>query len=187
MNIINRDLNQLLIVSITPYFIDKELLWFTENLQQMLDAKHSQSFFENNIIFLQKDHSFQFSQFLRKLDEMGYERVFKVSEPGEFSQRGGIIDVFPINLKNAVRLDFLGNEVDGIKVLDIKIEDEKKSKEVLKKKLKSQKLFSELKGLKPGDYLVHLDHGIARFAGIENFQFSVSNFHSNQKIEAPGK
>lgn len=169
MNTTNKETNQLLIVGITPYFLDKEIFWFEENLQKMIDARDSQPFFENNIIFLQKDHSFQFSQFIRKLDEMGYERVFKVSDPGEFSQHGGIIDVFPINLTNAVRLDFLGNEVDAIKILDIKIEDIEKSKKVLQKKLKSQKLFSELKGLKAGDYLVHLDHGIGKFIGIEKF------------------
>ena len=168
-------LNQLLIVGITPYFLDKEFFWFEENLQEILRARHSQSFFEDNIIFLEKRpterHIYQLSQFLRKLDEMGYERVFRVADPGEFSQRGGIIDVFPINAKNAVRLDFLGNEIDSIKILtEIKVDDEEKSKNVLKKRLKSQKLFSELKGLKPGDYLVHLDHGIGQFVGIEEFQ-----------------
>ena len=175
MSTTNKYLTQLLIVGVTPYFIDKEFLWFEENLQKVLEARHSQNFFEDNVIFLEKDHSFQFSQFLRKLDEMGYERVFKVSDPGEFSQRGGIVDVFPINTENAIRLDFLGNEVDSISLLDLKIENEEKSKEVLRKKLKSQKVFSELKGLKPGDYLVHLDHGIAKFSGFEKFQLESEN------------
>lgn len=163
-------LSQLLIVGITPYFLEKQAFWFEENLQKVLDARSTQNFFEDNIFFLEKDHSYQFSQFLRKIDEMGYERVFKVSDPGEFSQKGGIIDIFPINTTNAVRLDFLGNEVDSITLLDIKIEDEKKYKDILEKRLKSQKLFSELKGIKPGDYLVHLDHGIGKFIGIEKFQ-----------------
>lgn len=176
-------LSQLLIVGITPYFLEKEGIWFTENLQQILDSRHSQSFFEDNVIFLEKDHSYQFSQFLRKLDEMGYERVFKVSEPGEFSQRGGIVDVFPINTTNAVRVDFLGNEVDSISLMDIKIGDEKKAKDVLKKKLKSQKIFSELKGLKPGDYLVHLDHGIGKFIGIEKFQVAVAESQEYYVLE----
>ena len=171
MNKINNNTNPSLIVGITPYFLDKEFLWFGENLQKVLDARSSQSFFEDNVIFLEKDHSINFSNFLRKLDEMGYERVFKVSDPGEFSQKGGIIDVFPINTQHAVRLDFLGNEVDEIKILDLKIDDEKKSKEILKNRLKSQKVFSDIKGLKPGDYLVHLDHGIGKFTGIEKFEF----------------
>jgi transcription-repair coupling factor (superfamily II helicase) len=177
------NLDKLLIVGITPYFLEKQGFWFEENLEEILNARGTQNFFEDNIIFLEKDHSINFSQFLRKLDEMGYERVFKVSDPGEFSQRGGIIDVFPINIKNAVRLDFLGNEVDEIKILDVEITDEKKAREILKNKLKSQKLFSELKGLKPGDYLVHLDHGIGKFTGIEKFQTAIEQSQDYYVLE----
>ena len=184
MNTTTKEANQLLIVGITPYFLEKEAFWFEENLQQILDARHTQNFFEDNIIYLQKGSTYQFSQFLRKVDEMGYERVFKVTDPGEFAQHGGIIDIFPVNSISAVRLDFLGNEIDSIKILSAQgagVQDRsasgvrpasgwEKSREILKKRLKSQKLYSDLKGLKPGDYLVHLDHGIGQFIGIEKFQ-----------------
>ena len=156
-------------MSITPYFLEKEAVWFEENLEKVLRAGKTQSFFYDNTAFLEKGRNYNFSQFLRKLDEMGYERVFVVREPGEFSQRGGIVDIFPINAMQSVRLDFLGNKLEIIELLDIKIDDEKKYKEILKKRLKSQKIFSDLKNLKPGDYLVHLDHGIARYCGIEKF------------------
>ncbi|OGZ77007.1 MAG: hypothetical protein A3G45_00675 [Candidatus Staskawiczbacteria bacterium RIFCSPLOWO2_12_FULL_37_15] len=156
-------------MSITPYFLEKEAVWFEENLEKVLRAGKTQSFFYDNTAFLEKGKNYNFSQFLRKLDEMGYERVFVVREPGEFSQRGGIVDIFPINAMQSVRLDFLGNKLEIIELLDIKIDDEKKYKEILKKRLKSQKIFSDLKNLKPGDYLVHLDHGIARYCGIEKF------------------
>jgi len=89
---------------------------------------------------------------------MGYEKVLQIEAPGEFSQRGGIVDVFPINSNYALRLEFLGNEIENIERLPIEIEDENKVKEALKKKLKSQKLFSDLRGLKVDEYLVHLDH-----------------------------
>jgi transcription-repair coupling factor (superfamily II helicase) len=172
MNTISSTANQILIVSIAPYFLEKGNFWFDENLEDLLKARHTQSFFEDNLIFLEKDQNYNLSQFIRKLDEMGYEKVFQVSEPGEFSQRGGIVDVFPINSKNAVRLDFLGNQVESIKVLEISVENEDKFKEILKNRLKSQKLFSDLKGLKPNDHLVHLDHGIGKFLGIEKFQIA---------------
>jgi len=172
MNIIN-SLNHVLVVSITPYFLEKEGSWFEENLKKILEARHLQSFFQDNILFLEKDNDYNFSEVLRKIDEMGYEKVFKVTDSGEFSQRGGVIDVFPINSSNAVRLDFLGNTIENIKILDdVKIEDEKKSKNLLKKKLKSQKLFSDLKGLKPGGYLVHLDHGVGKFIEIQEFKLT---------------
>ena len=190
MNTTNNSINKILIVSITPYFLEKEVFWFKENLEKVLQASETQSFFQDNTVFLENGQNYNFSQFLRKLDEMGYEKVFKVRDPGEFSQRGGIVDVFPINpvkgneddeliqanqtanevnLIRAVRFDFLGNTVESIKLLDIKINAEKKFREILQKRLKSQKIFSDLKGLKQGDYLVHLDHGIAKFLGIEKF------------------
>ncbi len=156
-------IDKVLICSITPYFLEKGNFWFEKNLQKIIEARKIQSFFEDNTFYCQKKQNYNFSQFLRKLDEMGYEKVLRVSEPGEFSQKGGIIDVFPINLNQAIRFDFFGNKIEEILQLPIKIEDEKKSKEILKKKLKRQLLFSDLKGLKPGDYLVHLDHGIGTY------------------------
>src|SRR3989344_5223041 len=126
-----KDLNQLLIASIAPYFLEKGSFWIQENTQELLNASKTQSFFEDNIIFIEQNQSYNFSGFLRKLDEMGYERVFKVSEPGEFSQKGGIVDVFPINMNSSARIDFLGNKLDAIILLDIKISDEKKSKNIL--------------------------------------------------------
>jgi len=163
-------LHKILIVSITPYFLEKNNVWFGQNINKILEARKTQSFFEDNTLYLTKNQSYNFSQFLRKLDEMGYEKVLRVSEPGEFSQRGGIIDVFPINSIFALRFEFLGNRIESIERLSVEIEDEKTAKDILKRKLKSQKLFSDLKGLKPGDYLVHLDHGI----GIYNQQLTIN-------------
>lgn len=157
-----------LIVAITPYFLEKQVFWFCENLQEILNSAKTQQFFQDNTVFLETGKSRDLMQLLRKLDEMGYEKVFKISDPGEFSQKGGIIEIFPINTLNALRLDFLGNKIETIRVLDIKIDNEQKSKELLTKKLKSQKLFSDLKNVKPGDYLVHLDHGVGKFTGIES-------------------
>ncbi len=166
MNLSRVTVEKTLIVSITPYFLEKDFFWFEKNLKKILEARKTQSFFEDNTLYLERNQNYNFSQFLRKLDEMGYEKVLQVSEPGEFSQRGGVVDVFPINLDSAIRFEFFGNRIENIEELPIKIEDERKSKEILKKKLKSQKLFSDLKGLKSGDYLVHLDHGIGRFIDI---------------------
>ena len=161
--------NSVVIAGITPYFLKRGNFWFKKNLKKILEAKKTSSFFEKNIIFIEKDQRYNFSQFLRKLDEMGYEKVYRVSEIGEFAQRGGIIDVFPINLTEAIRIEFLGNNIENIEKLPVGIKDEKAAKEVLKKKLKSQELFSDLKNIKSGDYLVHLDHGIGRFLERKSF------------------
>ena len=165
MDLSRVSIDKVLICSITPYFLERGNFWFQQNLNKILEARRTQSFFEDNTLYLGKSQNYNFSQFLRRLDEMGYEKVYQVSEPGEFSQRGGIIDVFPVNLNYAFRFEFLGNKIENIEQLAVEIKDEKTAKEILKKKLKSQKLFSDLKGLKPGDYLVHLDHGVGVYRG----------------------
>ncbi len=113
--------DKVLICSITPYFLEKGSLWFEENLNKILEARKTQTFFEDNTLYLTRHLKANLSQILRKLDEMGYEKVLEVTQPGEFSQRGGIIDVFPINLNYAVRFEFLGNEIENIERLPIEI------------------------------------------------------------------
>lgn len=164
-----------LICSITPYFLEKGFVWFEENLKKIMAARKTQSFFQENTVSLEKDQNYNLSELLRKIDEMGYEKVLEVREPGEFSQRGGIIDIFPINSSRAFRLDFLGNRIEEVFQLPIEIQNEENAKEILKKKLKSQKLFSDLKNLKTGDYLVHLDHGIGKYIGYHNFYDRAKN------------
>ena len=177
-------IDKVLIVGVTPYFLERGNLWVEQNIKQILVARKTQSFFEDNIIFLEKNKDFYLSQFLRKLDEMGYKKVQTISEPGEFSRRGGIIDVFPINSNFALRIEFYGNQIENIEKLPIEITDEKETKERIKKKLKRQKLFSDLKGLKPDDYLVHLDHGVGRFAGIKQNYYTLE-YAQGDKLYVP--
>ena len=166
MNITDNNNDQALIVSITPYFLEKGVFWFQEHLGEILESAKTQVFFQDNILFFKKGKEYRFSEIVRKLDEMGYEKVFTVSDPGEFSQKGGVIEILPINMMQSVRLDFLGNTLETIAIIETKINNEEKARSILQKKLKSQKLFSDLKTIKPGDYLVHLDHGVAKFTGI---------------------
>ena len=50
--------------------------------------------------------------------EAGFEKVDFVSEPGQFSVRGGIIDVFSYDFNHPYRISFFGNEVEKITVFD---------------------------------------------------------------------
>ena len=49
---------------------------------------------------------------------MGYQRVNTVLEPGQFSKRGGILDVWPPAEKLPIRLDFFGDEIETIRQFD---------------------------------------------------------------------
>jgi transcription-repair coupling factor (superfamily II helicase) len=54
----------------------------------------------------------------RQWTEIGYQRVNTVLEPGQFSRRGGILDVWTPAEKLPVRLDFFGDEIETIRKFD---------------------------------------------------------------------
>jgi transcription-repair coupling factor (superfamily II helicase) len=64
------------------------------------------------------------------LFEYEFKRVDFITEPGEFSVRGGIIDVFSFSNDHPYRIEFFGNEVDSIRSFDVEtqlsIEKQKK-------------------------------------------------------------
>lgn len=55
---------------------------------------------------------------VRRLTNVGYEKVSQVSNPGEFSRRGDILDIFEISQAQPYRLEFFGDEIDGIRYFD---------------------------------------------------------------------
>ncbi len=64
------------------------------------------------------------------LFEYEFKRVDFITEPGEFSVRGGIVDVFSFSNDNPYRIEFFGDEVESIRTFDVatqlSIEQQKK-------------------------------------------------------------
>ncbi len=50
--------------------------------------------------------------------ERGFEKVTGLQMPGEFATRGGIVDLFPPNLDEPVRVEFFGDEIESIRQFD---------------------------------------------------------------------
>lgn len=69
-----------------------------------------------------------------RLFEMNFQRVDFVHEPGQFSVRGGILDIFSYTYEQPFRIDFFGDEVESIRVFDIETQlsiEPKKGIEIL--------------------------------------------------------
>ena len=58
------------------------------------------------------------AELARVLTEFGYEHAPVVTQKGQFSRRGGILDVFPFTSYYPVRLDFFGDEIESLKSFD---------------------------------------------------------------------
>ena len=54
-----------------------------------------------------------------KLVELGYEKTYQVEAPGQFSVRGGIVDIFDLTEENPYRIELWGEDVDSIRSFDV--------------------------------------------------------------------
>ncbi|USS87875.1 transcription-repair coupling factor [Fructilactobacillus hinvesii] len=61
---------------------------------------------------------FDLTQLQQRLAAMGYSRKNLVAVPGEFAVRGSIVDIYPLNAENPVRLDFFDTEIDSLRSFD---------------------------------------------------------------------
>lgn len=84
-------------------------------MQRVLSREH----FENSRITITAGAEMIRENLLEALVRFGYERVDQVEGLGQFSARGGIIDIFPISSKVPVRLELFGDEVDSLREFDI--------------------------------------------------------------------
>ncbi len=55
----------------------------------------------------------------KQLISYGYKRELTVEKQGEYSLRGGILDIFPLNSENPIRIDFFDDEIDSIRYFDV--------------------------------------------------------------------
>ena len=86
-------------------------------VKTLLEKFPNQTFFEKNTIHLNVGDEVDTKDFSQKLVNLGYKRSTMVSDIGEFSVRGDIIDVFSLD-KNAVRIELWGDEIVDIRYFD---------------------------------------------------------------------
>lgn len=67
---------------------------------------------------LKLNSSYQTETLIRAWSELGYELADTVTGPGQFSRRGGLLDIWPPAQPAPVRLDFFGDELDTIRSFD---------------------------------------------------------------------
>lgn len=76
--------------------------------------------FKECVIELKYGKSYDLDDLKKKLVKLKYERVDTIEGVGQFSVRGGIIDIFSPSESNPCRIEFFDDEVDSIRMLDLK-------------------------------------------------------------------
>ena len=77
------------------------------------------SVWKAHILKIQKGGTLDERQIATRLVNMGYEKNYQVEAPGQFSIRGGIIDIFDLTEENPYRIELWGDEIDSIRSFDI--------------------------------------------------------------------
>ena len=96
----------------------------------LLNKMPPSSHFEKKFIKLTLGKNCDPVKLVADLSERGYERVGLVSQQGEFSARGDVVDVFPPDMDQPVRISFFDDEIDQIKTFN---PDDQRSIEGMKK------------------------------------------------------
>lgn len=89
------------------------------NLMGLLRYLPQKSKYEDNIIHITINSDVNKEELYRKLCNSGYKIETLVTKTGEISSRGYILDIFPVNEENAIRIEFWGDTIESIRYFDI--------------------------------------------------------------------
>ena len=73
---------------------------------------------KKQLIHFRNDSALDLDKLKDSLVQMGYERVGQVEMPGQFSIRGGIVDIYALTEENPWRIELWGDEIDSIRSFD---------------------------------------------------------------------
>ncbi len=74
---------------------------------------------EKDVIDVEKGGTIDEKELAERLVSFGYEKSYQVENPGQFSIRGGIIDIFDLTEENPYRIELWGDEVESVRSFDI--------------------------------------------------------------------
>lgn len=123
-----------------------------------------------------------FDRLLFTLVDFGYKRQDEATEEGDFSRRGGILDIFPFSFELPIRIELSDDIVASIKTYNpstgeplwehriVIILPVKKPHTLKTAVFKEDFPLTNFVDLNAGDYVVHNQHGIGRFLGLQKIK-----------------
>ena len=73
----------------------------------------------DSIIYIDSQDEINLSRMAKELTAAGYVRNYQIEGQGQFSVRGGILDIFPLTMENPVRIELWGDTIESIRTFDI--------------------------------------------------------------------
>ncbi len=99
--------------------LEKEKITVVTSIDGCMDFLMPLEQIEKHLIHYRNDSAINLDQLRQELVELGYERVGQVEMPGQFSIRGGILDIYSLTEENPWRIELWGDEIDSIRSFDV--------------------------------------------------------------------
>lgn len=98
--------------------LNGENITVVASIEALMDPIISKEIFSQNIINIKVGDTLNITNFSKQLTFMGYERTEQVEAIGQFSIRGGILDIYPIDENSLYRIELFGDDVDSIRYVN---------------------------------------------------------------------
>ncbi len=158
MNITANEKQELMIASVTPQNLERGVSWFQENAESIKRVIRTNAWWSRHALILEVGQTMKPSECARRLAEFGYERAPFVRGRGIAAVRGGVLEVWPVNEAHPVRIEFIGNSIASLA-------SRESAEEVAGP---GSTLRQSIAELPEGSFVVHTDHGIGIFRGVQS-------------------
>ncbi len=99
--------------------LSEEPCWVVTTAEALVSATVPKELYAKNSINLKVGEDWELDALTASLTALGYCREEMVEGPGQWSLRGGIVDIYPVtNRENPVRIEFFDTEVDSVRLFD---------------------------------------------------------------------
>ena len=106
-------------MNIIRKIVSDEKVTVIASIQSIREKMQKFDNFSKRITYVEKNRQYIFEEFIKKLFELGYDRVTNVENINEFSIRGGIIDIFDPSYNDPIRIEFFGDDIESIRYFDL--------------------------------------------------------------------
>jgi len=124
-------------------------------------------------------------EFIRRINNLGYRRCDDISDEGDFSHKGEVVEIFPFTFESPVKVVWDNERIDSLRNFNLATGEtvsyheiaiilpvSKKTYQIKSGAVKFDESFplQSFVDIEKGDFVVHVDHGIGIYEGIKRIK-----------------
>lgn len=134
---------------------------------------------EHAYLEIKREQVYPPKKMLEDLYNLGYQRVKYVDRPFTFAHRGGVIDVYSLNHKHPIRIEFFDDEIDSLRFFDVQTQRSQGQIEKVKVLFASEVLLTQQNRLGIVEKIQKLEDAMWDDVAMKLDQFSQGNYEVN--------